>query len=486
MRHLPTVALAALIACRADSAQAPATTSQPVDVVRTDEPRAAYEPRTPEAFDLEVRDSPDLGGGPGWVTTQYISALARGVAAVHKLSADQRAFGAMRLASMVLPARIPQVHPEALSQLTTGGDRSIVQAKFVSENVALLEQTCGEAGASFLRTGPTGDHSTFTKKLWDLCRFERFGLGQYDPEVSAFPILAHMLFVAMDKQGGVLELESSLLREMLGSPPLLDATYSEQRAFVAKTPLRWERPSPQPFSDDEPPAGVERVVYESDGRELMAWLSLPSGKGPHPALVYFHGGFAFSGADFDATELFRNAGYAVLAPTLRGENGNPGSIEVFLGETDDAAAAIRWIAARPEVDSQRVYAFGHSVGGTIASLVTLHDNVPLVHSGSAGAMLLDGGVTGMGDSAPFETLDRRQTSARALIGHTEEMHFPHYAWFASEDEWYEAEVANRMPGKLAASTIRDSDHMTQLGPALRAYLQCIEDTGRCPAQGRGE
>ena len=49
--------------------------------------------------------------------------------------------------------------------------------------------------------------------------------------------------------------------------------------------------------------------------------------------------------------------------------GNPGSRECFYGEVDDVIAAARHLAARPDVDPQRVYVGGHSTGGTMALLV---------------------------------------------------------------------------------------------------------------------
>src|SRR5690606_1656554 len=53
----------------------------------------------------------------------------------------------------------------------------------------------------------------------------------------------------------------------------------------------------------------------------------------------------------------------------RGENGNPGSYELCFGEVGDAAAALDWLAARPDIDATRLFASGHSVGGTIAMLL---------------------------------------------------------------------------------------------------------------------
>src|SRR5690606_37405015 len=99
------------------------------------------------------------------------------------------------------------------------------------------------------------------------------------------------------------------------------------------------------FHEYTPPPGVSRVAYPSGELELAAWYAVPLGASSGrsaPALVYFHGDFAFGPDDFEAVRPFLEAGYVVMTPTLRGENGNPGDFELLWGEIDDARAAIEW------------------------------------------------------------------------------------------------------------------------------------------------
>ena len=83
------------------------------------------------------------------------------------------------------------------------------------------------------------------------------------------------------------------------------------------------------------------MYYTSDGRKLKGWLfrPAPAAGGNPPVLVYFHGGFAFGADDFEACKPFADAGFVVFTPMLRGENGNPGDFEMYMGEVDDARAA---------------------------------------------------------------------------------------------------------------------------------------------------
>ncbi|MEZ0230677.1 MAG: alpha/beta hydrolase family protein [Planctomycetota bacterium] len=106
-----------------------------------------------------------------------------------------------------------------------------------------------------------------------------------------------------------------------------------------------------------PPGGVSAIKYPSGDLELKAWFQRPKKAAKDekvPAVVYFHAGFAFKMEDWTNTAAFRDAGYAVLCPMLRAENGNPGRYELFYGEIDDARAAIRWLAKQPGIDPDRI------------------------------------------------------------------------------------------------------------------------------------
>src|SRR5664280_635487 len=159
-------------------------------------------------------------------------------------------------------------------------------------------------------------------------------------------------------------------------------------AFRVHPNLIRKGPSPQPFKLSSPPVGVQEVAYPSGSLSLKTWVAYPAAPSSNakvPGVVFFHGGYAFGAGDFDDARPFLDAGFAVLCPMLRGENGNPGNMELALGEADDANAAVAWLASQPQIDSSHLYAFGFSAGGLVSAMLSLRPS-PLRHAASAGGL----------------------------------------------------------------------------------------------------
>ncbi|HET6426064.1 MAG TPA: CocE/NonD family hydrolase [Planctomycetaceae bacterium] len=248
----------------------------------------------------------------------------------------------------------------------------------------------------------------------------------------------------------------------------------------ASIPTKLERhgPSPQDFEPETPPENVTEILYPSGTLQLKAWVYRPPGvEEPRPALVFFHGGFAFGAGDFEACQPFMDAGYVVMAPMLRGENGNPGEFTLFHGEVNDAKAACQWLAQQPYVNNQRIYTFGHSVGGGVSAVLSMMDNVPIRHGGSSGGLydhLTFLGWTSQG-TVPFEN-NPRERSIRLLVGNTQLMQRPHYAYIGTEDDPFDDVVKKLQKAgaeKLKVETV-PGDHFTSFDESLKRYLQITQ------------
>ena len=131
----------------------------------------------------------------------------------------------------------------------------------------------------------------------------------------------------------------------------------------------------------------EHVHFPSfDGLDIPAFVYRPADEGPHPVLIYIHGGPEAqfqprysSNFQFWATEL----GVAIIAPNIRGSSGY-GSSYITLDNGYKREDAIRdigslldWIEDEPNLRSDRVLVYGSSYGGyaALASLIQYNDRL---------------------------------------------------------------------------------------------------------------
>jgi pimeloyl-ACP methyl ester carboxylesterase len=123
------------------------------------------------------------------------------------------------------------------------------------------------------------------------------------------------------------------------------------------------------------------VRFRSERHSLGGTLTLPPGPGPHPAVVWVHGGGPQTRNYFpDLPAAISGAGFAVLTYDKRGVGQSTGS---FPGDradafsidalARDAEAAVRFLAAQPGIDRTRVGLVGHSQGGWIAPLAATRE-----------------------------------------------------------------------------------------------------------------
>jgi dipeptidyl aminopeptidase/acylaminoacyl peptidase len=130
-----------------------------------------------------------------------------------------------------------------------------------------------------------------------------------------------------------------------------------------------------------PPAEVH--LTSLDGLPFTGQLFTPSTPGPHPALVYVHGGperqmfpaFHYMGyysSDYAANRRLAEQGYEVLAINYRSGIGYgrafrdaPGRAWRSASEYQDVLAAGRWLAAQPGVNPNAIGIWGGSYGGLL-------------------------------------------------------------------------------------------------------------------------
>lgn len=111
-----------------------------------------------------------------------------------------------------------------------------------------------------------------------------------------------------------------------------------------------------------------RTSFRSGRDQCAAWLTLPDGPGPHPAVVLVHGGGATHEMMLGQYETwFSAAGFAVLAFDFRhlGESGGqPRQLVSQRRYAEDVDAALAFARTRPEIDASRIALWGTSFGSS--------------------------------------------------------------------------------------------------------------------------
>jgi dipeptidyl aminopeptidase/acylaminoacyl peptidase len=131
----------------------------------------------------------------------------------------------------------------------------------------------------------------------------------------------------------------------------------------------------------------ELIEYKSfDGRMIPSFVYKPKGQGPHPVVIYIHGGpEGQSRPGFSS--LFQSwineFGIAVADPNVRGSSGygktylSLDNAKLREDSVRDIGALLDWIATQPDLDEKRVMVYGGSYGGymVLASLMHYSDRL---------------------------------------------------------------------------------------------------------------
>ena len=111
-------------------------------------------------------------------------------------------------------------------------------------------------------------------------------------------------------------------------------------------------------------------VREVDGTAVTADVMVPPGEGPHPVLVYLHGGGWVCGSPTTHRKLghrFAEAGYLTISVDYRLAPEHP-----FPAPFEDCEHAVRWAAREAERfggDASRLAIGGDSAGGNLSAAV---------------------------------------------------------------------------------------------------------------------
>src|SRR5712672_3751664 len=117
-------------------------------------------------------------------------------------------------------------------------------------------------------------------------------------------------------------------------------------------------------------SSVKRITVEiptTSGEMIEAWVYLPKGSGPHPAVVMAHGiGGIKAGGLAPFAERFREEGFGAIAFDYRNFGGSGGQPREALSvprQRADYSTVIGWAVEQPYIDPRQIIAWGTSFAG---------------------------------------------------------------------------------------------------------------------------
>ncbi len=260
--------------------------------------------------------------------------------------------------------------------------------------------------------------------------------------------------------------------------------YADRSSF--ETNLIQFMPAPQKYTNELPPVGAKEVIYDSGNLKLKAWLSdKPADDNKHPAVVYAHGGYSFGGnEEWSTMGEFLNQDFILMAPMLRGENGNPGNFEYFYGEINDLVAAADYLANVSYVDSERIFLCGHSVGGALAMLTSMMPSKYRAISSFGGYPDQEAYIDSIrysGNSIPFDTKNSKELELRSSITYPDSIIKPLFVYIGDQEETniiefskdfvkYEKEI-----GKPCEFRVVKGDHFSSVAESIRLSINEFEN-----------
>lgn len=243
------------------------------------------------------------------------------------------------------------------------------------------------------------------------------------------------------------------------------ATATSQQLITAGSVGEFDWPSP------------DAQISYGDDQFQFGYLRLPEGSGPHPVIVFMHGGCWLSVFDIRYTGLaeqaFADAGYAVWSLEYR-RVGNPGGgwPGTFL-DVATGADHLTELAREYPLDLDRVIAIGHSAGGQLALWLAARGRIPTSSELYTAGPLPIHGVLALAPAPNLETLHSSGgcgPGVDGLMGGSPNVRPERYQ-VGSPMQLMPVDVPQRVVvGALDA----------QFGPSGRAYFQAAQRAGSSP------
>ncbi|HMC67179.1 MAG TPA: prolyl oligopeptidase family serine peptidase [Gemmataceae bacterium] len=254
--------------------------------------------------------------------------------------------------------------------------------------------------------------------------------------------------------------------------------YAQARSRF-QTKLTRKGPSPQEWARATPPAGVTEVEYASGKLRLKAWVNRPADETrKHSAVLFLHGGFAFGLDDWEISQPYRAAGFVVLTPLLRGENGQAGAYSFYYDEVDDVLAAAEYLSKLPYVKADRLYIAGPSAGGTLVLLTAMASKrfrAATSFSGITDQVLFCKHAKNAARDVPVDLTDLRELQLRSPLAYATSFKCPARIYYGTQEPHLHgmsqrtAALAKRRGLNVEAIQV-EGDHSTSVPLAIKQSI----------------
>ena len=190
----------------------------------------------------------------------------------------------------------------------------------------------------------------------------------------------------------------------------------------------------KPLLEPQHLANVEYKSFKArDGRKIPAYVTIPNGEAPFPAIVLPHGGpWARDAGGFDEwTQLLAHHGYVVIQPQFRGSEGYgldhwmAGDAKWGLEMQDDVDDAAMYLVKRGLATEDKLAVFGWSYGGYAAFAGSMRpNNIYQCAIAGAGVADLNSIRATIGRNKFLRELQRPTIKGVSPMDHVEDVNVP--------------------------------------------------------------
>jgi dipeptidyl aminopeptidase/acylaminoacyl peptidase len=259
-----------------------------------------------------------------------------------------------------------------------------------------------------------------------------------------------------------------------------------RKEFATKLLTKGPAPFQNQCKDLPPPDGISEVRYTSGSLKLKAWINSPAKPSEHKfqAVLFLHGGFCLDSDHWNVTKPYRDAGFVVMVPTMRGENGQPGNYSQNYDEVDDVLSAAKYLRALPYVDTTHLYIAGHSIGASLTLLSAEASpwfRAAASFSGSPDAVGYTRFAVYTGNPIPFNFREVRELQLRSARVYAGSFKCPVRMYYGSDEEHFAisskatAEIAQSHHLDVKALQV-DGGHSSALPEAIQQSIEFFRQT----------